>query len=51
MDNSGPDPRFKDYHLQASYVLTGGSRDYTDKVFRGIIPTRIEGFSAKEPLN
>lgn len=41
--DSGSDPTFTGYHLQAGYVLTGESRGYRDGVFRGITPASRSG--------
>ena len=36
--NTGADPTFSGYHLQASYFLTGEKRGYRGGVFRGVTP-------------
>lgn len=41
--DSGSDPTFSGYHVQASYVLTGESRGYRNGVFRGINPKNSSG--------
>jgi phosphate-selective porin OprO/OprP len=35
---TGEEPTFKGYHVQASYFLTGETRGYRNGVFRGITP-------------
>jgi len=36
--DSGTEPTFTGYHVQASYIVTGEKRGYRDGVFRGVTP-------------
>jgi phosphate-selective porin OprO and OprP len=41
--DSGSEPTFDGYHVQASYVLTGEKRGYQNGVFRGVTPGSPRG--------
>jgi phosphate-selective porin OprO and OprP len=41
--DSGNEPAFDGYHVQASYVLTGEKRGYQNGVFRGVTPGSPSG--------
>jgi phosphate-selective porin OprO and OprP len=41
--DSGNEPTFDGYHIQASYVLTGEKRGYQNGVFRGVTPGSPRG--------
>jgi phosphate-selective porin OprO and OprP len=41
--DTGSNPSFGGYHVQASYVITGESRAYRDGLFRGITPENRAG--------